>query len=1072
MCKQTPGISRRVRHLSLPRHASAACLFLVSAGAVAWAQSTTASVVGIVRDPSGAAVPGVEITATNVATSFHRSTVTDDTGSYLIPNLPVGEYTVEAQKTGFSKFVQKGITLVVDQNARVDVALTLGDTSQSVTVTAQSTGVETRSATVAELVDQKRIEELPLNGRNAMALALTVPGVASVSAPTIVSQSRSGPTITVAGGRNTQNEFRIDGVSNKNLTQNTALNFPAPDALQEFTVMTSNYSAEYGRNSGGVIMAVTRAGSNDFHATLWEYLRNTDLNARNFFSATKPTLVQNQYGFTVGGPVIHNKLFFFGSYQGTDIRQTSLLATARPPTALERQGDFSASAIRPNDPLTGQPFPGAIIPGSRFDPTSIAVMNKYMPLANTADGRWVYLNPQPSTDNQYLGRVDYLINSKNTLDFRYFRDNSDLKFQSGNVAPYAPNDQSLQVGNWVLHDTHTFSPTLLNEFRAGLDRDNSLVGVTQHDQLSNYGAIFPGVITPQMPSITVSGYYSLATTDIFSEHGNIYQAGDNLRWFRGRHSFSFGGEWERTEEFNRGSSSNQGVFTFNGYASTNAWTDYLLGKPSAMTQNSPYERLVKGWDWYAYAQDDIRVTSRFTVSLGLRYQQFVPYHAVYNRTNTYRAGQQSTVVPNAPLGMVFPGDAGILPGLVATDTNNFAPRVGLAWDPFGKGKLSIRAAYGLFYEDFRSDIWTYPAVNQPFVISDSVPAPYSFSNPYRGIVDPFPYVYSPSTAKFALPMSLFTVIAPKLNSPYTHEMNFTVEKTLPFGMIGKAAYVGKLEHNLVQMLQENPAVYIPGQSTLANTNQRRILPGIYASVRQIATNSNGSYHSLEASLSRRFIQGLTFMGSFTFGKLLDYYSAQNLGQTPQNPFNERLDRARSDEDRSRVFSFSFVYEVPFLRNSRSPLAYVIGGWSISGLITAATGLPVFVTSGQDFSLTGVGFDRPNLIGNPALSHPSRAAEIQKFFNTAAFTANLPGQYGTAGRNLFSGPGLSNTNISLVKSFRISERLGALQFRSEFFNLFNQVNFGQPDGVYVNKTFGQIQTAADPRILQFALRYRF
>jgi hypothetical protein len=1073
MCKQTPGISRRVRHLSLPRHASAACLFLVSAGAVAWAQSTTASVVGIVRDPSGAAVPGVEITATNVATSFHRSTVTDDTGSYLIPNLPVGEYTVEAQKTGFSKFVQKGITLVVDQNARVDVALTLGDTSQSVTVTAQSTGVETRSATVAELVDQKRIEELPLNGRNAMALALTVPGVASVSAPTIVSQSRSGPTITVAGGRNTQNEFRIDGVSNKNLTQNTALNFPAPDALQEFTVMTSNYSAEYGRNSGGVIMAVTRAGSNDFHATLWEYLRNTDLNARNFFSATKPTLVQNQYGFTVGGPVIHNKLFFFGSYQGTDIRQTSLLATARPPTALERQGDFSASAIRPNDPLTGQPFPGAIIPGSRFDPTSIAVMNKYMPLANTADGRWVYLNPQPSTDNQYLGRVDYLINSKNTLDFRYFRDNSDLKFQSGNVAPYAPNDQSLQVGNWVLHDTHTFSPTLLNEFRAGLDRDNSLVGVTQHDQLSNYGAIFPGVITPQMPSITASGYYSLATTDIFSEHGNIYQAGDNLRWFRGRHSFSFGGEWERTEEFNRGSSSNQGVFTFNGYASTNAWTDYLLGKPSAMTQNSPYERLVKGWDWYAYAQDDIRVTSRFTVSLGLRYQQFVPYHAVYNRTNTYRAGQQSTVVPNAPLGMVFPGDAGISPGLVATDTNNFAPRVGLAWDPFGKGKLSIRAAYGLFYEDFRSDIWTYPAVNQPFVISDSVPAPYSFSNPYRGIVDPFPYVYSPSTAKFALPMSLFTVIAPKLNSPYTHEMNFTVEKTLPFGMIGKAAYVGKLEHNLVQMLQENPAVYIPGQSTLANTNQRRILlPGIYASVRQIATNSNGSYHSLEASLSRRFIQGLTFMGSFTFGKLLDYYSAQNLGQTPQNPFNERLDRARSDEDRSRVFSFSFVYEVPFLRNSRSPLAYVIGGWSISGLITAATGLPVFVTSGQDFSLTGVGFDRPNLIGNPALSHPSRAAEIQKFFNTAAFTANLPGQYGTAGRNLFSGPGLSNTNISLVKSFRISERLGALQFRSEFFNLFNQVNFGQPDGVYVNKTFGQIQTAADPRILQFALRYRF
>jgi hypothetical protein len=1050
----------------------AVLLLLTIAGTSAWAQSTTASLIGIVRDPSSAAVPGAGVTATNIATSFNRSATTDDTGSYLIPNLPVGEYTVQVQKTGFSKFVQKGITLVVDQNARVDVSLTLGDAAQSVTVTAQSTGVETRSTTVAELVDQKRIQELPLNGRNAMAVALTVPGVISVSAPTIVSQSRSGPTITVAGGRNTQNEFRIDGISNKNLTQNTALNFPAPDALEEFTVMTSNYSAEYGRNSGGVIMAVTRAGSNDLHATLWEYLRNTDLNARNFFSTSKPTLVQNQYGLTAGGPVIHNKLFFFGSYQGTDIRQSSLLATARPPTALERQGDFSVSAIKPNDPLTGQPFPGAIVPGSRFDPASMAVMSKYMPAANTPDGRWVYLNPQPSTDNQYLGRVDYLVTSRNTLDFRYFRDNSDLKFQSGNVAPYAPNDQSLQVGNWALHDTHTFSPTLLNEFRAGLDRDNSLVGVTSHDQLSNYGAVFPGVITPQMPNITVSGYYSLATTDIFGEHGNIYQVGDNLRWFRGKHSFSFGGEWERTEEFNRGSSSNEGVFTFNGYATSNAWADYLLGKPSAMTQNSPYERLVKGWDWYAYAQDDIRLTSRLTVNLGLRYQLFVPYHAVYNRTNTYRAGQQSTVVPGAPPGMVFPGDAGVSPGLVPADTNNFGPRVGLAWDPFGKGQLSVRAAYGLFYEDFRSDIWTYPAVNQPFVISDSVPAPYSFSNPYQGIVDPFPYVYSPSRATFALPMSLFTAPAPTLNSPYSHEINFTLEKTLPFGMIAKAGYVGKLEHNLVQMLQENPAVYIPGQSTLANTNQRRILmPGIYASVRQIATNSNASYHSLETSLSRRFSAGLTFIGSFTFGKLLDYYSAQNLGQTPQNPFNERLDRARSDEDRSRVFSLSFVYEVPFLRNSRSALAYVIGGWSISGLVTAATGLPVFVTSGQDFSLTGVGFDRPNLIGNPVLSHATRAAEIARFFNTAVFTANLPGQYGTAGRNLFSGPGLFNTNLSLVKSFRIRERLGALQFRSEFFNLLNQVNFGQPDGVYVDKTFGQIQTAADPRIVQFALRYQ-
>src|SRR5215471_15339240 len=335
------------------------------------AQTTTASMLGVVRDKSGAVIPEAEVTAENVSTSYARSTVSAENGEYLITNLPVGDYRLVVSKPGFSRYVQTGITLVVDQNARVDIALALGDISESVTVTAESTGVETRSTTVGELVDRTRIQELPLNGRNAMSLARVAPGVISVSAPTIVSQSRSGPAITVAGGRNTQNEFRLDGISNKNLTQNTALNFPSPDGLQEFRVITSNYTAEYGRNAGGVIVGVTRAGSNELHGSLWEFLRNTDLNARNFFSVSKPTLIQNQYGFTAGGPVIRNKLFLFGSYQGTNVRQASLLATARPATALERSGNFSASPKKPTDPLTRALFPDGIIPSSRFDAVAI-----------------------------------------------------------------------------------------------------------------------------------------------------------------------------------------------------------------------------------------------------------------------------------------------------------------------------------------------------------------------------------------------------------------------------------------------------------------------------------------------------------------------------------------------------------------------------------------------------------------------------------------------------------------------------------------------------------------------------
>jgi hypothetical protein len=889
----------------------------------------------------------------------------------------------------------------------------------------------------------------------------------------VVTQGRSGPAITVAGGRDTQNEFRFDGTSHKNLTQNSALNLPSPDALQEFKIMTGSYSAEYGRNSGGVFVAVTRAGSNELHGSVWEFLRNTDLNARNFFSVQKPTLKQNQYGFTVGGPAIRNKLFFFGSYQGTKIRESQLLATAQPATALERQGDFSASAKKPVDPLTGVPFPSGKIPSSRFDPVALNVMQKYMPLANTSDGRYVNLVSRPSNDNQYLFRADYTISQKNTMDLRFFRDEGDLVLQAGNVAPYAPNKQGIQVDNWAFHDTHTFSPTLLNELRLGVNRVNSFVSVEDKTTLADLGAIFPGVITPQLPNISVSGYYNLATNDVFGEHPNIYQIGNTLRWFRGKHSISVGGEWERTEMFNRGSSGNNGTFSFDGSATTVSFADFLMGKPVSLVQASPYERLVKGWDWYGFLQDDYRLSSRITVNLGLRYQAFIPYHAVYDRTNTYRAGQKSTVYPGAPLGLVFPGDTGIQKGLVPTDLNNFAPRVGVAWDVRGDGKLSVRAAYGVFYEDMRSDVWTYPAVNQPFVIRETVNTPQAFSDPYRGRVNPFPYIYTPATAKFSFPMGLATVLSPTLSLPYVHELSFTVEKALPGSMIVKGAYIGKLEHNLLQMLQKNPAVYIPGQSTLANTDQRRVLmPGTYTSVREVATNSNGAYHSLQLSLSRRFSQGVTFMTAYTFGKLLDFYSAQNLGQTPQDPYNTRADRARSDEDRNHVFTASFVYELPFLRDGKGLLGRALGGWSLSGLITAASGLPVYVTSGRDNSLTGVGFDRPNLVGDPHRNATSRADMINQYFNIAAFAANQPGKYGSAGRNLFSGPGSSNTDVSLVKNFVISEKAGKIQFRSEAFNALNQVNFGQPDGRLINRTFGQIQTAANPRILQFALRYQF
>ena len=1045
---------------------------LLSTG-MALAQTSTASLFGIARDSSGAVIPGAAVTATNTGTTFTRTATTDGTGAYLITNLPVGAYTLTVEKAGFRKFVQQGITLNVNDQARVDVAMVIGDTTESISVTAEATGVDTQSTSMGAVIDHTRVQELPLNGRNAMELARLVPGVARATAPTTEPQARQGPSIVVAGARDTENELRFDGTANKNPLQNTLLNLPSPDALQEFRVLTSNFSAEYGRAGGGVFVAITRSGTNQFHGSAWEYLRNKALNARNFFAVDKPDLKQNQFGFTLGGPIVRDHTFFFGSYQGVRIRESQLFATALPPTAAERAGNFSNSKRLPSDPLTGKLFPDNNIPSSQFDPVAAKLLDTYVPLPNTSDGRFVALVPQTTDGNQYLAKIDHSFNERNTLNVRYFRDITDLLFQTGNIPGYVVTQQHMANTNWALADTHTFSPAVLNEFRLGVERFNSPTTAVGKSQLSDFGANYPGVMIPQMPNINTSGYFSLGSNDIYRDTGNIYQIGDTLRWVRGRHSVSFGGEFERTEYFGRGSSANQGTFAFDGSITHNAFADFLIGKPATLDQSSPYERMVKGYNWYLFVQDDFRISSHLTVNLGLRYQLFHPYHAIYDRVNTYRAGVQSTVVPGAPLGMLFPGDPGVTDTLLQTDTNNLAPRVGVAWDPFGNGRLSVRAAYGLFFEDDRADPWTYPAVNQPFVIRKNVFNPYSFSDPYRAQEDPFPYIYSPQTARFSFPMGLSTFSSPDIRSPYVHHVSFSVEKSLPANTVVSVGYIGKFAHNLLRMTQMNPAVYVPGQSTTANTDARRIiLPGTYSSMRLIRGNSNSSYNGLQLVLNKRLSRGLTVLASYTFSKFLDYYSATNLGQLPQNPYDEGADRSRSDEDRTHVFSASFYYELPFLREGKGFVGKAFGAWTVSGIISHTSGAPINILSGQDYSLTGVGYDRPDLVGDPHRSYSSTDDMLMRYFNTAAFVANKPGQYGNVGRNLLTGPSQDITNISLVKSFPISERLGRLQFRGEFFNLFNHANFGQPEARLNNRNFGRIQSAGDPRIVQLALRYIF
>ena len=1038
---------------------------------------TTASVFGVVRDASGAVVLDAKVTARNTDTAFTRTGATDGTGAFLITNLPVGPYSLQVIKVGFRSFVQDGITLQVNDASRVDAVLSVGQVNDTVEVAAVAVAVDTRSTSVGGVVDRLRVQELPLNGRNVMALARTIPGIATASAPTIELNARGGPGISVAGGRNNQNEIRFDGSSHVALYHNSPLNLPSPDALQEFKVLTSGFSAEYGRFGGGVFIAVTRAGTNQYHGSAWEFLRNKALNARNFFATNKPDLKQNQFGFTFGGPVNKDRTFFFGSYQGTRIRTSRVVNGAIPPTVAERAGDFSASARKPVDPLTGLAFPNAQIPSTRFDRAALGLMEKYVPFANTPSGGYTALSPVPSNSNQFLLRVDHNFSDRNNLNLRLFREFSDTTSASSNIAPHFDmfNPAWFRVVNYALNDTHTFSPSLLNEFRIGVNRNHSQTESQGPNQLSDFGAILPGVVIPQLPQLTVTGFFGITSGDAFGDPTNVYLIGDVLRYTRGRHLLSFGGEFTRNEFYGNGRTGNSGRFNFNGQITNNAFADYLIGRPISFSQNSVYERQVKGYSWYMFLQDEVRLTSRLTMNAGLRWEWMAPYHNQHDMANSYREGQQSSVVPNAPRGMVFPGDPA-LKGLgnrfLPSDKNNFAPRLGFAWDVTGDGKWAVKASYGLFFENYPAGLWTYAASNQPFVILVDINGPHSLSDPYRGQNNPFPFTYAPNNAKFFKPMGLFTILRPDVTAPYIHQLSGSVERALPGGIVVNVGYSGKLSHNLVRMNEVNPAIYIPGGSTIANTHSRRRLAADgYGSFRTIQTTSNATYHSAQFSINKRVTHGLTANAAYTFSKFLDYFAGNNIGTPSQDPFDMRADRGRSDYDRRHNFNMSIVYQIPEF--SKQWLARkALGGWQVSSLTSIVSGAPINVTTGVDASLTGNGQDRPDLVGVAQRQFSSRADTIQQYFNAAAFVPNQPGRYGNLGRNALSGLTRLNTDVALAKSFSIGDRFGAVQFRAEAYNALNQVSLNNPVSARNNQNFGRIQGAGDPRILQVALRYSF
>jgi hypothetical protein len=1065
---------------------AAACL-----GSLAKAQGTTAQIFGKVADQTGAAIPNATIDVQNTETGLGRTVTSSATGEYVIPSLPIGSYSLKAVATGFKTYSQSGIGLEGGQQARLDVTLQIGSTTETVQVSSEAVQVDTGSATLRTEVDSTQIKELPLNTRNTLQLLTLVPGVgnastsgaASNSLPAAVTNQRSGPLLTVNGSRVNGSEISFDGAILVTALYNRPANLPNPDSIGEFSLITNNAGAEYGHASGGAFVAISKSGTNTFHGSAWEFFRNDALNARNWFApapAAKPILKQNQFGVAFGGPVLKNKVFFYATYEGLRIHQVALqnFPTLTP---AERTGDFSAIAHPLTDPSTGQPYKNNQIPQSEWDPLSVGFMNTYIPVASATtglySGQWV----APITGDQFTGRADYKVTKHDLAYVRFFRMNDTTPTYTGTNVSYV-NFSQLNQGITV-RDTHTFTANLIGDFGYS-DTNITTNGVGQGKLLSPQA--MGGLYSTQ--GFNISPQVLLAGAGIFSsgysdyENTALKQIDAKVSWIRGKHLWQFGylGLHE-AEDLNWPSTFTSGYAKFVGAFTGNALADYLIGRPISWQQNVPYTGSEKAMSHSIYAQDDIKLTSRLTVNLGLRYDLMLPWQEanLNSTTVTFNPNYKSVRIPSAPPGLGFPGDSGIPNGLIFTDKSDFAPRVGFAYDIFGDGKTAVRGGYGIFYNAPGAISLANGIEAPPFQPQLSF-TPNTFSNPYAGtgITNPFPYTYNASNPLFPFP-SQFYAPEPHIKNAFIQQFNLNVQHEFPKDFLVQVAYVGALGDRLWYGYQANAAPYSAGGSA-ANAQQRRPFePQYYAGITKISDIGYSNYNSLQFTARKRFSAGYTMQLAYTFAKSLDTGSyADADGSTEQDPYNLLLpEYARSDFNQTHLLRLNGVWNLPQFENLGF-VRYAIGGWGVSGIVNYSSGTPFSVTTGAAATWLGAGRGignlRLNRVHNPCAGCGSRDSWTRTgYFDPTAYVTPPTGTFGNSGRNSLIGPSYFDADASLVKNFPFLKREGSnIQFRADVFNLFNNVAFDNPQAANSTSVFGKITSAENAREIQLALRVSF
>lgn len=1092
-------------------------------GIAAHAQSTTGSIYGAVTDSTGAAIPGSSVSAKDVQTGQVTTVKSNGSGEYVIPNVKPSDYVVTSTSSGFKTQNETGVTVAANQNVHVVFSLSAGETSQTVDVTAGVTLVDTRGSALAETIEQDRIQNLPTLDRSTYNLVQTVPGVSNFAADTATG-SKNGAQFSVNGLPQDMTSFYLDGAYNNTFKQGGGNKIPNPDAIQEFRLITSNFDAEFGRGPGAVANVITRSGSSHFHGNAYEYLRNDILNARNYFVAPGPRqpYKQNQFGGTFGGPILKDKLFFFASYEELLLHQTQFVTSGQivVPTALERTGDFSQTPVasRPtalpagaNCALAGQP--PKICPGS-LDAVAQNVL-KYVPLPDAND-----IAPQQSAasnTNSYqgLGRLDYNGFANHSIELMFF------ETEGTNIQPTAGGNQIIGYAgitnvenqmNGVVADNWTLNSRAVNSFRAFYTNNKYINNNLPNEPfLADLGSTAPeGGVVFAPPRFAITGGFTAGTTGAGPNNNSQTTFGliDTVTLSRGHHQFKLGGSYVWNKFTADGAVSAGGNFTFTNKSSvtgSTAMADFLMGRSAVFTQASVSTHRTQQYDPSLYVQDDWQATPRLTLNLGLRWEMFPPQCCEPHVTGSFIAGQQSTVVPTAPRGLVYQGDKNVAPGLMNTSLTDFAPRVGFAYDVAGDGKTSIRGGFGLFYQTI-SEI-NFAGLGQlPFSLSVKTLKTPSLVSPYSGTgaPSPFPFVYNPAAPRFA-DNAATSGIPLGASIPYVYEYNLTIERQLNKTFALRIGYVGNATHKNSINVDMNAPVYAPNAdiSSAAAINCRRpyqpyLVTGAgtgtctyggysgsagpipsagqqFGAITLLSPRLDASYNSLQTSLRGSIGKRFNLLASYVWSKALD-------NDAPIVDNNDlRKDYGPSNIDIHQRFVVSYTYRFDDARFWGWFGRDVLGGWRVNGITTLQSGNPFTVISGVDTNLDGTNNDRANVTGDPYNHVSSRHDKIYKgILNTAAFSIPTT-PYGSSGRNQFVGPSNVLTNLSLFKEFPLYRDL-RFQFRAESFNVFGNVNLNikanDPSTNYGNFTSltgtsqKYITNVGDPRIMQFAAKLIF